>query len=153
MILVDTNLLLRSVQPGHAQCQMARNAVKAVRQLGYVPCIVPQIVYEYWVVATRPLTSNGLGLSSIDAEADIARVIEQFHLFRDERTIFDRWQRLVVQYEVHGKTAHDARLVAAMERHGIEHLLTFNTQDFQRFPFLIAVHPESVGNLAPFGTH
>lgn len=32
-----------------------------------------------------------------------------------------------------GKNAHDARLVAAMVRHGLTHILTFNAQDFSRY--------------------
>jgi hypothetical protein len=115
--------------------------------LGYIPCIVPQIVYEYWVVATRPLAENGLGLTIAEAEDDVSRIIGQFHLFRDERAILDRWRQLVVQYDVQGKTAHDARLVAAMHRHGALHLLTFNDAHFQRFPGITVVHPEKVTTL------
>jgi len=33
-----------------------------------------------------------------------------------------------------GKAAHDARLVAAMNRHALSHLLTFNVSDFKRYP-------------------
>jgi predicted nucleic acid-binding protein len=40
---------------------------------------------------------------------------------------------LVRQHDVMGKSAHDARLVAAMRRHDLQHLLTFNVTDFQRY--------------------
>ena len=148
MILVDTNVLLRAVQPAHPHCDTARSAVKMARTREYVPCIVPQIIYEFWVVATRPFGQNGLGLTAIEAEVDVTQIIEQFHLFRDERTILGRWQQLVVRHDVLGKTAHDARLVAAMNRHAITHLLTFNTADFQRFAGITVVHPENVLNLS-----
>ena len=46
---------------------------------------------------------------------------------------------LVSMNQVRGKTAHDARLVAAMERHGLTNLLAFNPADFARF-FLIHVY-------------
>ncbi len=52
MILVDTNVLLRSAQPAHTQFAAAKSAVKNARLRGYEPCIVPQVIYEYWVVAT-----------------------------------------------------------------------------------------------------
>ena len=39
-------------------------------------------------------------------------------------------ERVVVDYDVKGKNAHDARLVAAMLRQDVSHLLTFNDQDF-----------------------
>lgn len=149
MILVDTNLLLRAAQPSHSQWASAKGAVKLTRSLGYVPCIVPQIVYEYWVVATRAVAENGLGMTAAEAETDIARIIEQFHLFRDERAIFHRWRQLVVELDVQGKMAHDARLVAAMDRHGIKFLLTFNDRHFERFPNINVVHPNSVASLSP----
>ncbi len=36
-------------------------------------------------------------------------------------------------HDVKGKTAHDARPVAAMRRHGLSRLLTFNASHFARF--------------------
>lgn len=144
MMLIDTNVLLRSAQPSHTQHAVAVAAVKATRMRGSIPCIVPQVIYEYWVVATRPVSANGLGMSVAEAEAEVEQLCSQFHCFRDERAIFDRWQRLVAQYNVQGKTAHDARLVAAMERHGINQLLTFNDQDFRRFTHITVIHPASI---------
>lgn len=147
MILIDTNVLLRSAQLTHAHYAVAKDAVTTARMRGYIPCIVPQVVYEYWVVATRPIAENGLGLTTSAAENDIAQIVEKFHLLRDERAIFDRWQQLVVQHDVHGKTAHDARLVAAMNRHGLTHLLTFNDAHFRRFTDITVVHPDNVVSL------
>ena len=147
MILVDTNVLLRCAQPGHSQYTTAKGAVKSVRLRGFVPCIVPQVIYEYWVVATRPVAQNGLGLTTKEADGDVAQIIEQFQLFRDERAIFDHWQQLVVQHSIHGKTAHDARLIAAMYRHGLSRLLTFNDAHFARFANITVVHPDTVGSL------
>ncbi len=147
MILVDTNVLLRAAQPGHSQYAAAVAAVKTARKQGEVPCVVPQVLYEFWVVATRPVADNGLGMTTTDAEADVADLVQQFHLFRDERAILDRWQRLVVDHDVRGKTAHDARIVAAMERHGIQRLLTFNPQHFRRFVGIDVIHPDNIGSL------
>ena len=47
-------------------------------------------------------------------------------------------------YNVQGKQAHDTRLVAAMERHGVRYLLTFNTSDFARFPKIVAHSPAEI---------
>lgn len=149
MILIDTNVILRSAQPAHAHFTAAKNAVKTARLRGYTPCIVPQVIYEYWVVATRPLVDNGLGMTTAEAEADVGELIEQFHLFRDERAIFDRWHELVVQHQITGKTAHDARLVAAMDRHRITQLVTFNDQHFHQFPGITVIHPENIDSLQP----
>ena len=37
-----------------------------------------------------------------------------------------------------------ARLVASMNVYGVQQILTFNTQDFKRFPAVMAIHPKDV---------
>lgn len=77
-----------------------------------------------------------------------AEFMRQFHqlflLFRDERTVLDRWEALVIQHGVCGKESHDTRLVAAMLRHGIEHLVSFNASDFRRYRDIQVLTPEQV---------
>ena len=60
---------------------------------------------------------------------------------RDERSVFEFWQELVTQHSVKGKQVHDARLVAAMLRHGISHLLTFNVAHFARYSEITVIEP------------
>lgn len=60
-ILADANLLLRSAQPEHPQHEVARNALSQLHSHGHELVIVPQVIYEFWVVATRPVEVNGLG--------------------------------------------------------------------------------------------
>ncbi len=55
------------------------------------------------------------------------------------------WERLVTQHAVSGKFTYDARIVAAMNIHGITHLLTFNSDDFKRYPGITAVSPSDIG--------
>ena len=107
-----------------------------VVQPRHLLCVVPQVLYEYWVVATRP-TKNGLGMSVDEAEADLNKIVSKRQLVRDERTMFERWKQLVIDHQVTGKTGHDAHLVATMQRHGIGHILTFNVQHFSRFPISV----------------
>jgi predicted nucleic acid-binding protein len=133
MILVDTNVLLRLAQPSHSMFAEAISAVASLRRQNESLCVVPQVLYEFWAVATRPVQSNGLGMTASDADADLAKIIQRFRLIRDERAIFDPWRRLVTQHQVLGKNSHDARLVAAMQRHGIAQIVTFNAGDFRRF--------------------
>lgn len=42
-------------------------ATNELRLRGDTPCIVPQSLYEFWVVATRPLANRGLGLTPAQA--------------------------------------------------------------------------------------
>ncbi|WP_428307861.1 type II toxin-antitoxin system VapC family toxin [Lacipirellula sp.] len=140
-ILIDANLLLRSVQPEHPQHGVARNAITKLRADGHELVIVPQVIYEFWVVATRPLEVNGLGLSAARAETEITAALDLHALYQDDDLLFEAWRALVNHHEVVGKQAHDARLVAAMVRHGVTHLLTFNAQDFARFSEIVVLTP------------
>jgi len=58
--------------------------------------------------------------------------------------IYPEWERLVFTYSVKGVQVHDAKLVAAMCVHDLTHILTFNVDDFSRYPEIIAVHPATV---------
>ncbi len=131
--LVDANVLLRRVEPTHPHHAAAMLSVTNLIKSGATICIAPQCLYEFWAVATRPVASRGLGLSSLQADRDLARAESLFTLLPDGPTVYPHWRRLVRQYNTQGKPSHDARLVAFMLTHGISHLLTFNGSDFQRY--------------------
>lgn len=143
-ILTDTNILLRLAQLADPDHQRADGALYAIRSRGDEPCIVPQIVYEYWTVCTRPIEQNGLGMTVTNTAYNVRGLQERFPLYRDESAIFDRWEDLVTRHEVKGKNAHDARLVAAMLHHRLTHLLTFNESDFKRFTEITVLTPREV---------
>lgn len=142
LVLVDTNVLLRAADQTHAHYALATSGMRACLEAGHDLCVVPQIHYEFWAVATRPAAKNGLGMTTAEAETMLRKLGPPiFGLLRDERAIYDVWCELVTRHQVQGKNAHDARLVAAMRRHGITHLLTFNVADFRRFQDVILVDP------------
>jgi len=143
-VLLDTNVILRFVEAGHSQHALSAEAIDSLRKSGDELAIVPQTVYEFWSVATRPVDQNGLGMSIDECEAELTRASRLFSLLRDERTVFKFWRQLVAQYEVKGKKSHDARLVAAMLRHGIDRLLTFNQGDFMRYSEIDVLTPQDV---------
>lgn len=144
-VLVDTNVLLRVVEPRHAQHQAAVAALRRLRQAGQTLCVVPQIHYEFWVVATRPVAVRGLGMTAADALQELDRLGPPlFRLLRDERAIYDAWRGLMQTQPALGKRAHDARLAAALVRHGLTHILTFNAGDFCSFAGLTVLDPELV---------
>ncbi len=143
-VLLDTNVLLRLDDTAHRQHPAALAAVEQLLASGHEPLLVPQVVYEFWVVATRPLDVNGLGLTTKKTAEILADWLGMFRLLLDERGVFGNWQQLVVRHDVKGKQAHDARLVAAMDRHGVTQLMTFNTADFERFSHITPLSPVSV---------
>jgi predicted nucleic acid-binding protein len=61
--LVDTNVLLRSVEHRSPSYRQARNAVVTLLRREDRLCIFPQNIIEFWSLATRPAQSNGPGLS------------------------------------------------------------------------------------------
>lgn len=142
--LVDTNILLRSAQPSHP---MHADATRAVGQLladGEILSVIPQNIIEYWAVATRPVSANGLGLSVDETILEVARLKSIFQILPDNAAIFSEWEGLVSKHSVKGKEVHDARIVAAMLAHGVTHLLTFNTDDFKRYTQITAINPADV---------
>jgi predicted nucleic acid-binding protein len=143
-VLLDTNILGRMAEVGHPQHRAAVDATDVLVRRGDIPCLVPQVLYEFWVVATRPLQANGLGLTVGQAAAELTRLKSLFPLQPDSPAVYPEWERLVTAHQVAGKNAHDARLVAAMVCHGITHLLTFNIQDFVRYPGITALDPTTI---------
>src|SRR3990170_3934562 len=144
LILVDTNVFLRLVEPGHRRHLEASSAIRTLRQAGNALCVVPQVHYEFWVAATRDVAQNGFGMAPAEAEVTLQRLGPPlFRLLRDERAIYEPWRELVSRYKVIGKQAHDTRLVAAMRRHNLIHLLTFNLADFARYPGIELLDPRA----------
>ncbi|TWT35225.1 PIN domain protein [Posidoniimonas corsicana] len=140
-LLVDTNILLRASQPDSPLFETCVRAVEALPAAGYTGFLVPQVVYEYWVVATRPADVNGLAFSVEQTTLEVARLATLLPLLPDDRGVFEQWQALVTRYGVAGKNAHDARLVAAMQRHRLTHLLTLNADDFARYDEVRVLSP------------
>lgn len=142
--LLDTNILGRAAQPGHSMQHLALGAMAELRRQGETLCVVPQSIYEFWVVCTRPTAQNGLGMSPAEAQAEISGIKSLFTILGDTPAILPQWEQLVIQHQVRGKNAHDARLVAAMLVHGLGRILTFNVGDFQRYPSLTILEPQKV---------
>lgn len=142
--LADTNVLLRWVQPSDPERATAVAAVDALWDQGEEVYITPQNLIEFWNVATRPHTANGLGLTPAQADVEASQLETIFPLVPDTAAIYPQWRQLVMGAAVSGVQVHDARLAAVMRVHGISHLLTFNVRDFQRFGGITVVHPGDV---------
>jgi hypothetical protein len=69
----------------------------------------------------------------------------RFPLLPNSPEIFTRWLELVKRLPIHGKRVHDARLVAVLQAHAVEHLITFNVSDFATFSsFVSLIEPRSL---------
>ena len=97
-ILVDTNLLVRLAHLGSPQQPIAEQAINALKNQQHALRLVPQVIYEFWSVASRPAEQNGLGLSVDEVNKLVNEWQLLFPVFRDERAILDIWQPLAFTY-------------------------------------------------------
>ena len=143
--LPDTNLLLRLGDTNSPLYTVTHDAINILRARGDRVYIVPQNLYEFYAVVTRPASARGgLNLTPTTAKAEMNRLRGTFIFRADTADVFTEWANLVDTYGVSGVQAHDVRIVAAMRVHGISNLLTFNTVDFVRYPFVNVIYPDNV---------
>jgi predicted nucleic acid-binding protein len=146
--LIDTTILARLANAADVQHAVAARAVLELHRRGDVLHVTPQVLIEFRNVATRPVAVNGLGLSTVDTEAQAATFEARFPLLAETPDIYLAWKALVGPMGVIGKRVHDARLVAVCHAHAVTHLLTFNVAHFVQMagfgPGLVVVDPASV---------
>jgi predicted nucleic acid-binding protein len=142
--LVDTNVLARSIEANHPMHEDAARGVESLLNHGEIVCVLPQNLIEFWNVCTRPADKNGLGQTPEIASQHITRFEQTFVLLPDTPAIFHEWKRLVSNHAVSGVQVHDARIVAAMKVHGVDHLITFNGSDFRRYQGISILDPREI---------
>src|SRR5580704_12548116 len=69
--LIDTNVLLRLLQPQYTQYSIATAAVSELRRRRADLCVATQNLVEFWAVATRPVVTNGLGMSPLTIAGEL----------------------------------------------------------------------------------
>jgi predicted nucleic acid-binding protein len=88
VILLDTNILLRYVSRTDPSHRLVRSIVRGLLSSGDILCVVPQNIYEFWAVATRPLSVNGLGLSVAETDTEFADIVATFRFLPDLPGLF-----------------------------------------------------------------
>jgi predicted nucleic acid-binding protein len=142
-VLVDTNVLVLRTQRRHETYATAVRSIAHLLAQDELVFFTLQNIAEFWNVATRPVASNGLGLSTAEVLVEVGKIEELLTYLPDASALYEEWKRLVVQHSVQGAKVHDARLVAAMNVHGIRRLLTFDAGDFARYNIEV-IHPASL---------
>jgi predicted nucleic acid-binding protein len=142
--LVDTNILLRVARRSDPQYKLVSDAVSKLALAGTVLHYTHQNIAELWNAMTRPAARNGFGLTVEEAEREVRAIEAGMSLLPDSAAVYQEWRGIVVQHGVLGVQVHDARLVAAMRVHGVEHILTLNVPDFSRYRGIAVLHPNSV---------
>jgi len=83
-------------------------------------------------------------LASAQAERHLRRIQQVFRFLPDVPDIFFEWESIVTTSGVTDTLVYDARLVAVMRVYGLNHVLTFNTTDFQTFIGIHVIDPAPV---------
>ena len=63
----------------------------------------------------------------------------RLRFLNENRAVFARLRALLDDVNCSGKQIHDANVVATALSHGVQRILTSNTQDFERFTTLVEV--------------
>jgi predicted nucleic acid-binding protein len=142
--LVDTNILLRLVQPDSPEYGIIRQCTDGLWERGADLFYTSQNLAEFWNVCTRPADRNGFGFSVSETDERANLIEAKFSFAADSEATHKEWRRIVVAADVSGIQVHDARLVAAMRVHRIANLSTLNTKDFRRFSGITALSPDVV---------
>ncbi len=143
-VFLDTNILLRTAFDQPAQLTDESKASIELQRRGYAIGTSVANLAEFACVATRPVASNGLGMTVIEAQRRIKVFEDHLAIFSESLESYDLWKQLVALYNLQGKSVHDARIAAIMLHSQIPAILTRNTSDFARFPELTALHPDQV---------
>ena len=140
--VLDTNIILRLVDKQSPEHPKVLGLVKRLITDQYHVCLLPQTLIEFWVVATRPLESNGFGWNTEFTRQELDKLLGLFILLPDIDSIFTHWLSLVTE-GVRGKRAHDARIAAAVLAHEVDAIVTLNSPDFREFGIeVISTHPQ-----------
>ena len=131
-ILVDINVLGRLAIAADPLRATAAQAVAELHRRGESLHITPQNLIEFRRVATRPVASNGSGMTPAEAEAESSEFEQDFSMLVETSDIFPRWKVLVEDLGVVEPFVHDARPVAICHVHGVSHVLTFDIKVFAR---------------------
>jgi predicted nucleic acid-binding protein len=127
-VLADSGVLLRLLEPTDLGHGFAVRSVSTLESNGDVVVITGQNLAEFWSACTRPASARGrLGHDLAETTLRLTKLEGPFGLIIETQQTYAHWRQLVATFGVKGRQVHDARLVALMQSHNIDHILTFNT--------------------------
>lgn len=131
--LLDTNVLLAATDEARAEHAPAVTVLEDWPAAGTALYCSGQILREYLVVVTRPLSANGLGMNRLDAVANVRALRSRLTVLVEDARVGERLLQLIETVPCSGKQVHDANVVATALVHGVGTVVSMNTKDFQRF--------------------
>jgi len=141
-IFIDTNILYYANDPN---ASFGDQAIKRIQELAAANnelFISTQIIREYAHVTLR----NAL-YHNLDLQASIESVLNNISIFqRDFTVIYDSpkiltdWKSLLLSLTTY-KDVFDFNIASTLRTNGINHLLTHNEKDFEKFSDWLTVIP------------
>jgi hypothetical protein len=92
-------------------------------------------------------------MTAAEAASELERIKGMFLFLPETPAIYLAWKALVIQNQVMGKPAHDARLAAAMRVHGLTAILTFDRTGFSRYPGIEVIQSGAGQGLGRMRSH
>ena len=92
--LIDTNVLVRLVLPHDPLSPVATAVVDELKRRGQKASVASQNVVEFWSVATRPVSVNGLGMLPDKVATEVHRIEKMFRVLDDVASAYKRWRGL-----------------------------------------------------------
>jgi predicted nucleic acid-binding protein len=134
-LLVDTSVLIEATDEARSAHMVARTFIERGARL----VLSAQVIREFLVVATRPVSANGLGMRLADALDNVREFRRIIGLLPEERPILPTLLSLLGDTPCQGKGIHDAHLVATAVAHRVRTIATLNAGDFLAFASRVSV--------------
>jgi toxin-antitoxin system PIN domain toxin len=139
---IDTNILVYSIDEVSPFHSSARSLVEQAREPAAGLCVTPQVLAEFFAVAT-----NARRVESPCTSAEAIEAIVRFlalpgmALLPVPSNVVERWCALAKMRSVTGRSIFDLQLAATILGNGVTRLYTFNVADFEGIPGLDVVRP------------
>ena len=94
--LVDTNIWLRLADPAHEMFPVANSAVRTI--LGNLDALYlcPQVIGEFWRVATSPVNERGgFGWSPQQTDRQMQALEYIYPILHDGRLVYGEWRQIM----------------------------------------------------------
>ena len=131
-VFVDTNVLLRAMLTNMELHTEADRLLKRMLSENAELWISGQVIREFIVQATHPKTLK-IPLTVDQIVREVHSIEQLFQVADETIAVRVKLLELLQVFPTRGKQIHDANIVATMLVHEIDKLLTFNTEDFNRY--------------------
>jgi predicted nucleic acid-binding protein len=89
--LLDTNVLIALLNAESPARRLATNTIAQLSAAGDRCWLAPQVLVEFWAVATRPIAANGLNWTVEKTALQIQELLDSLPLLSETPELFRAW--------------------------------------------------------------